>query len=581
MAENKLIGPYRVQEELAHSSICSVYRAYEETLSRPVLIKKLHPQMAREEDIRNRFEREAHVCAQVKHDNIVAIYGYHTEPEETMLVLEFVEGLSLGQLITLHTSIPWQPALVILSGVLKGLAFAHGKNVIHRDIKPDNILISIDGQVKISDFGLASIEDAPKLTRQGMVVGTPAYMPPEQVSGSTIDNRSDLFSLGATFYEALTGTCPFYGENFSEIMKKVLNAHPHKPSVVISDIPPELDQIILRLLEKHPSRRYATADHALQDVRSLATQRNVNLEPETVKEYLTIPDDASATGVRSSSTIPTPGPLRRWYSWRPLAYIGAAAIIGALLIPGINRELLRPPTRPASRIRIPAIETQETAPKSAVINGQTKSGKDLPITASQSANKGSVPQVAEIVQPYKVTEKSAKEGLTIKPESDVAQAGEQRLEDLTVPGKLYVSTNPWSTVTVDNTTIGQTPLTAAIELSAGEHQIVFDNDQFPNPVSETVHIKPGDEQRLDIDLWSYFAVIRILSVKPWAEIIIDDVSYGETPRARPIILPFGKHDIQLRNPDYETWHKTIDLKRGDSQLELSVDLVPIGHGKSE
>ncbi len=504
MEEISRLGSYRIDEELAHSNICTVYRAFEESLGRPVLIKKLHPQMAREDDIRTRFEREAQVCAQVKHENIVDIYGYQADPDVTMLILEFVEGSSLGDLMQTGEPIPWAPALVMLHGVLKGLAFAHSKSVIHRDIKPDNILISTSGQAKISDFGLATLEDAPKLTRQGMIVGTPAYMPPEQVTGKAIDHRSDLFSLGATFYEVLTGTSPFYAENFSEIMKKVLNAHPQRPSAIIPEIPPELDQIILRLIEKQPTKRYATADQALQDVKKFADQMGVSLEPETIGDFLKIPD-TTQTGMRKSSTsTPRPAPTKRFKRIYPtwiLGAIGGLAIIAALLLPDA-RNL---PMTPAARL----------SPQIYPINirQSTETGLQQPLSDISLNNdinrKQAIPE--EPITEHPTSEGIDEEVIAAGPAVTETHPDHSTAEDveITVPGQLTITSNPWATVIIDNETIGITPLKGSIELSPGVHQIVFVNDQFPAPVLETVIIEPETELRLNVDLWSYFAVFRI------------------------------------------------------------------------
>ena len=584
------LGSYRIDDELAHSNICTVYRAFEESLGRPVLIKKLHPQMAREDDIRIRFEREAQVCAQVKHENIVDIYGFQADPDETMLILEFVEGSSLGDLISTGEPIPWAPTLVMLYGVLKGLAFAHSKSVIHRDIKPDNILISTSGQAKISDFGLATLEDAPKLTRQGMIVGTPAYMPPEQITGKAIDHRSDLFSLGATFYEVLTGTSPFYADNFSEIMKKVLNAHPQKPSAIIPEIPPEFDQIILRLIEKQPTKRYATADQALQDVKKLADQTGVLLEPETIGDFLKIPD-TTQTGVRKSSTsMPRPAPTKRLnltLSTWILVAIGGLAIIAALLLPDAGYNLMLPAARISPQIYPVNIrQTTETGlqqPLDEYITGVDErpgvtSGSDVSIKNDVSRK--------QAISEEPISEGTGEEVIAAGSAVTETHPDYSSAEDVGIPlpGQLFISSDPndpWATVIIDNEKIGDTPLTGSIELSAGVHQIVFVNDQFPAPVLETVIIEPGAEQRLNVNLWSYFAIFWIRSAKPWAEVFIDGISYGYTPLKKPIILPLGRHEVELWNPDYKPWQQTYNITRGDPAVEISVTLTPIQSSESK
>lgn len=567
MEETEQLEKYKIIDELAHSNICTVYRAFDESLNRPVLIKKLHPQMAREDDIRSRFEREAQACAQVKHPNIVDIYGFHVDPENTMLVLEFVEGLSLGELIAARQHLAWQIALAILHDVLKGLAYAHSKGVVHRDIKPDNILISEEGVAKVSDFGLATIEDAPRLTRQGMVVGTPAYMPPEQINGTEIDQRSDMFSLGATFYEALTGTSPFYAENFSEIMKKVLNTYPQKPSVVIKDIPTELDQIILRLLEKQPTRRYASADHALQDVRSLAKQREVSLEPEEISQYMVLSDTERADIKRSLSTTTTPAPKQLRFSYRSIALLGVIVIMLALLLPGRFTRNETPPARSSRTLAdiknafelrsnqyARVMEEMEAAKSLPLVNG------DLPVPTlrGESRHESALPILHESDERNAVNRR----GLT---------AGSETV-DLTAPGSIFISCKPWARIIIDNESIGETPLTEPVELSPGEHQLVLVNDEFPSPVSQTINVEPGSRGQLDFNLWNHFTVIKIISVEPWAEIIIDGKSYGYTPRQQEIILPLGRHEIELRNPDFKQFFKTIDTKRGDPPVEINIAL---------
>jgi len=556
------IGPYRIDKELARSNICTVYRAYEESLGRPVLIKKLHPQMAREDDIRHRFEREAQVCAQVKHDNIVVIYSYNADPDESMLVLEFVEGMSLAELIIQKGHLPWEVALTVLQGVLKGLSYAHEKGVIHRDIKPDNILISDKGQVKISDFGLATIEDAPRLTRQGMVVGTPSYMPPEQVSGNPVDQRSDLFSLGVTLYEALTAKTPFYGDNYSEIMQKILHAHPVKPSAVVAEIPSEFDQIILRLLEKQPTKRYATAEQVLEDVTKLASQKDVTLDPAVVRKFMLPRDEDAGVAKRKPSSFNEPAPMqtsfwkRKCPVWLP-SLVGLIAIAIALLLPGPD-ELLDERTAllsPSLTERVKrTVEDRSRLPgrESGVLPVEEAAGREERATAQT----GITSLTGEVASMQPLLE---------------SEAGRS---DQMVPGWVYISSKPWSTVTIDNRDMGQTPLAQRIELSPGEHQIVFHNDQFPSPVGKSVIIEPESEQRLDVNLWEYFSVIRILTVKPWAEIFVDNVSYGQTPRAKPIILPLGSHTIELRNPDYKPWRKVVNFEMGDPAVEVSVALTP-------
>jgi len=550
------IGPYRIDAEIARSSICTIYRAWETSLNRPVLVKKLHPQMNREEDIRKRFEREAQVCARVKHENIVDIYSYRADEEATLLAMEFVEGTSLGDMIAKRGRIEWRVALTMLAGVLKGLAYAHSKGVTHRDIKPDNLLVSDEGRVKITDFGLATIADSSKMTVQGAVVGTPAYLPPEQVSGGVSDHRGDLYSTGVAFYEAATGVSPFSGQTLSDTLKKILNSNPPPPSSLIAEIPVEYDQIIARLLEKQPSKRYATADQALEDVKRLATQKGINLESAAVKSAM----EASSGGEKLSSAIL---PVKTSISsvwWKRVAVIaaGVAALAALFLAPVPRGESL---VGGVSGKFISAV-------KGAVSAGSLRRAAEPPPTG-----------VAELPAADRIPSTLPPDVKKTAPilRTEVPH-GEEKLSTATggirsdLPGKLAISCRPWATVTIDNIPHGQTPLPGPIELSPGQHTVALTNSEFPISFAETVIIEPGVTASLDVDLWMLVGRINILSVKPWAEVYVDGVSYGMTPRAKPILVPFGRRVIELRNPAYKLWSLTVTLDQATQSVDVTAEL---------
>lgn len=580
MEKPERIGSYHIEAELAQSTICSVYRASEESLQRPVLIKKLHPQMAREEDIRTRFEREAQVCARVNHENIVSIYGYHADPELTMLVLEFVDGPDLGELIARRGRIEWKIALILLAGVLKGLAFAHSKGVIHRDIKPDNILVSKRGQVKIADFGLATLEDAPKLTRQGMVLGTPAYISPEGITGGTIDVRSDLFSLGATFYEVLTGASPFRGENFSETMNKIMKSQPPRPSSLVSEIPPEVDQIILRLIEKQPTKRYASAEQPLDEVHRIALQYDISLESRVVEEYLSealkqAPTGKSPTGdsFSSSSAEALPRGKQVRIPSYVLALIGILVVLGALQLPGARKFVRYSVVGITDHLSSLATKQSDTTSISEIT--PVRREPEVTETVQKPANQIRQKPIEEPTNEGKSEEMPSNvligDLVAQKNDRDVPDTGEIKAVS-EVPGRLVITTKPWANIFIDQKGYGQTPLRGEIELSPGEHEIMCTNNEFPAPVIEKVLIESDGDQRIEVDMWAYFATIRIRSVKPWAEIFINNISYGHTPRGKPIILPFGEYVVELRNPAFKRWRQEFAINRGDPPVEIITSL---------
>ncbi len=601
MEQREKIGPYLIEAELAQSSICSVLKAWEETLNRPVLLKKLHPQMAREEDVRDRFEREAKVCAHVNHENIVSIYGYHAEPELTMLVLEYVEGLNLGTLISQRGRLPWQIALIMMSDVLQGLAYAHSRGVVHRDLKPDNILISNQGTVKITDFGLATIEDAPKLTRQGMVLGTPAYLPPEGLVGAAIDFRGDLFSFGTTFYEALTGMSPFQGDTFSETMNKLLKFQPPPPSSIDSSIPAELDHILLRLMEKKPTQRFGSAEQALEEVRRLAAAYEIRLDKKEISRFIgpdehraadstplkTSGNNSAGTGTsiaypkgrltptrsrQSSAQIPLhrPGERPGWIVWLPLvlSLISSGALIGIW----INKTQAPPPwaiqngngyllVRPES-LRVPtAKDTVNSTPEPTPAEKSTSDKSDQkpkPKTASKPSVERTLVAASDTL-PYSPAVKPAPS----EPSNTVVKSMR--------PGQLQIMTQQWANITVDNQSCGQTPPKLSLELSPGAHTVIISNDEFPSPIVLPVEVFGDSTIILDVDLTRHFAEVRLLRVLPWAEVYIDGKYVCQTPRSRPIFLAYGEHTLELRNPNFPVWRKTFHAAPGDEPMTVNVN----------
>jgi len=578
------LGKYRVEEELAQSSICSVFRATEESLQRPVLIKKLHPQMAREDDIRIRFEREAKACARVNHENIVSIYGYNAEPELTMLILEFVVGNSLGNIISRVGKVDWQVGLAIIFGTLRGLGYAHSKGVIHRDIKPDNILVSNEGVVKITDFGLATLEDAPKLTRQGMVVGTPAYLSPESLSGGVPDQRSDLFSLGVTFYETITGISPFQGDNFSETMSKILKETPKLPSSIVSDIPVEIDHIIMRLIEKNTTQRYASAELALVDVESIAQVKGVATNRSTIKHFLQsanltdtqnqekkkpsvsfAPGDvfkSSHKGVEVSRSSINPlrsDPKISIFFRITFTILTAIIIVGSFFLPDpVEVESIFPTWKPNFKDSLQYIRANENPIQVGKLGKQVI--RSAPIDRQKSSENKNPDVVAT--------------GTIDSNHPEVLDGNTDTPAELQF-GWVQLSIKQWANVYVDDQPFGESPIIDPIVLTPGQHLIMLTNDEFPQPVVIPIEIQTGIELQLTVDLMDYFAVVKVITVFPWAEVIIDAKSYGQTPMTKPIFLSFGKHVIKLKNPQHEKWVQEVNIAVGDPPFEVHATLIAI------
>jgi len=302
MEELKSLGRYQIKGVLGKGAMGLVYDGLDPGLNRRVaiktiLVKQLDEEMARMYS--KRFEREVRAVARLNHRNIVQVYDFGTEGDVAYIVMEYINGRELKDFFDAGQRYDIKTAFRLMTELLDALEFAHEAGIIHRDIKPANLMIDAEGHAKLTDFGVARVVDpdgAPgEATQTGAVVGTPAYMSPEQVQGEPIDRRTDIFSAGIIFYQFLTGQKPFDGTGWA-LAKKIIQDEPVRPSKLVQ-VPPEIDRIIARALAKKPEARY-------QSARSFAESLKRVLEgkpPEDPNEVLTQPLPAT----------PAPAPAAR------------------------------------------------------------------------------------------------------------------------------------------------------------------------------------------------------------------------------------------------------------------------------
>jgi eukaryotic-like serine/threonine-protein kinase len=253
---------YRLGRVLGRGGMCIVYQAWDNKLQRDVAIKRLEPPLNQDPRTRARFDREGRALAKLSHPNVVTLIDRGTTETDDYLVFEYVEGRSLKELIRENKLEPKEVGRIV-GQVAEGLAAAHLAGIVHRDVKPQNILIDRQGHAKITDFGIATGPDWTRVTRAGSIIGSARYMSPEQVRSKPVDARSDVYSLGVVMYEALAGFPPFDGANMPEIARQHLNAPPKPLSQSRTDLPAGLEKIVMKCLEKLPEDRFASMDELL------------------------------------------------------------------------------------------------------------------------------------------------------------------------------------------------------------------------------------------------------------------------------------------------------------------------------
>ena len=291
MAMNKDFGPFELKEKIGSGGMASVYLAMQKSLQRPVVLKVLYPHLAEDEKLVARFEREARAAAMMRHENIIQVIDCGRQDDVAYICMEFVEGMDLKKWLESHGTPPIEMALLMLRDLCRGLEHAHGHRIIHRDIKPANVMLTPDGTIKIMDFGLARSgnETSTQMTMVGSVLGTPAYMSPEQATGEVVDERSDIFSAGVVAYELLGGTRPFGGDSYSTVLRAILTVDPPEVTTFNPLVPEEVAAIVRKMLAKDVGKRYASISQAREEFEGIIEQLGLLRGKDLLKEYAVDP----------------------------------------------------------------------------------------------------------------------------------------------------------------------------------------------------------------------------------------------------------------------------------------------------
>jgi serine/threonine-protein kinase len=301
-------GRYRIERKLGAGGMADVYLAEDQELGRRVAIKILNSRHGNDDQFIERFRREAKNAAALNHPNIVSIYDRGEAEDTYYIAMEFLDGRTLKELIIGRGAAPINVAIEYARQILSALRFAHRHGIVHRDIKPHNVLVDGEGRVKVTDFGIARAGTS-QMTETGSIVGTAQYLSPEQAKGGEVDPRSDLYSLGVVLYELLTGKTPFDGETPVEIAMKHLSATPKPPSKLRPDVPRELDMVVMRALAKNPDERYQSADEMEGDLERVARGARVSATTaDTATQVLRRPAAAALAASATAATMIAPPP---------------------------------------------------------------------------------------------------------------------------------------------------------------------------------------------------------------------------------------------------------------------------------
>jgi serine/threonine protein kinase len=584
--------------EINRSQVAAVWEGYDTVLDRKVLVKAINPQFAYDHDIRTRFEREARAVARISHPNVVQIYDVEIQDERLRLILEFVEGATLGALLKKHKRLPTEIALSIACGIMLGLKHAHAEGIIHRDLKPDNILISHRGEVKITDFGMATLKDQPTVTLERNALGTPSYWAPEQAFGSALSERTDLFTAGLILFEMLTGRRVIEGESLLELYHNISNYRPPDLCLYADCIPEQVMPILRSLMERDSASRMESASLTF-DVLSKTTVAGI-LPSTSISDYMagkasfeeldafsmTATDkkgsDAAARSAAFESVKPLPDlgtpeetdrkiavkdlPAEELPAGEPEAVAEVSATL-TIRAPGRRQRvglwiagivvlvavaalwLWFPVSEPPITQTIPEDTTKGVGTEQPIVNDTTTTRPEHPRDTTKT---DSVPISKPPIKPKEKPTAAVSEGAI---------------------GTLRIQCRPWARVYISDSLWGTTPMSDPLQLTSGAHTVVLINDEIKQPVSRIVTILPDSTVLLDIDLYDYVAKIRAASVRPWADVYVDGTKEFRTPSSRTIFLPLGTHTITLQHPDFKPYSEEVVFRQGDPVYEIRVDLL--------
>jgi len=306
-----------------------VYRAHDPVLERTVAIKVMNEAIARQEDLRKRFLREAQAAGSLQHPNVVTVYDLGEADGHLFIAMEFVPGVDLERMIELGEPMSLQSRLDIVIDVLTGLSYAHRKGIVHRDIKPANIRVAEDGRAKIMDFGVAHLSSS-SMTRTGSFLGTPSYMAPEQITQGQTTAATDIFAVGAVLYQLLAMMKPFDAPTLQNLLFKIITEKPRPITEMTPGLPPSLDRIVMKALEKEPSARYASALDMANELTNVRAKLSGPAYPASISLSASVADAIEQSRKKSQS-----------HSQR-IAIIGFAALAAAIAVAIFRGPLSRP-----------------------------------------------------------------------------------------------------------------------------------------------------------------------------------------------------------------------------------------------
>ena len=526
---------FEIIDCLKKDEFTSVYLANHIYLGKQIIVKTLNTQNLPDKTVLKRFQREAKILAGLSHPNIIRVLNFGTQEDDFYISFEYFESRNLRKVIR-ENGLNEQQKYHLMAQLLAGLNFAHQQQIIHRDIKPENILVNDDHHLKIADFGLALVLTEEQITHKSSIVGTPSYMSPEQIRGEKLSARSDIFSSGILLFELFGEQHPFLGNDVSATINNILQ-NQIAGNAAEATVPEPVKPMIRKMLEKDRRKRFGS-----------------------VEELIRAAEESSAvyfkgTHIKKTSTLVS-RQRRVFYPWMALVvFLLMAVAVGAVVM---NR---------GGQVEHTALQSPVSYPDSVITSGiQPLASGPIDTIPPDSQHLSSTQTEAEILvvsTPAELPEvKSNQDKVSI---SDAEIAEKVNL----LPAKLFVQCLPWADIYIDSKKVDTTPLETEISLTSGDYTLQLRHPNYP-PVKQAIHLAPGKLFSMKVDLDTMFSFLNC-NVYPWGDVFIDSTFYGQTPLRDQILLPPGRHQITIKNPQFDTVHSEITLQRRET-VEFNLNL---------
>ncbi len=568
---------FRFDSRLARGGMASVYRGTQLSLDRAVAIKELYPHLAEDEQYISRFEREAKVLATFSSENIVGILDYGQQDGSYYIVMEFIDGFSLKKLIHNSGRLPLNQAITIAEMMAKGLKYAHNKGVIHRDIKPENILLSRDGVVKIADFGLTRSLDGTHLTVTGTVMGTPAYMSPEQARGDKVDGRTDIYAWGVTLYEMLSGEKAYSGDTYSAVLSKLLTEPPRPLSEVCPDIPRKIVELVEGCLAKKPEDRPQSFEEVVNQINVIRRKYDELAYPIDLKEFIDHHSEENQVEVRVERLERSAG--RKNKSLMQTVVVSAVILLLFTVGYFVLKEQKKPEqgyiaikSEPSGAsisfngevldVVTPAVVPADSGDGVFAIFSDSSETLQIEYAISET---GTLRYELTLQFPEKNIDTLEKEVNTTNVRRPKAGSQTQSVVKNSKPGFLTVPGlpgEPFFYVFVDGKHIGETPL-SEIELSSGSHLLELSRNKLGTELVMRKNLTVRSEKAISIKPEIQSTGKLNVNSNPWGYVYIDGRRYSEVPLV--IDLPEGNYSVRVENPSGKAAQQSVVIEKGKTE----------------